>query len=206
MQWISHSASVLINAIDSQATDGALPLSEFVGAERAIYMWRRTIKAPHKASISASHAMDWILECVTTTVGRIENQRVNHGLNIDLVFQPSTLTPEKQKTLQNVLENSKKRKAVLSVIESLSAATPALYVGQTKNVRRRVYEHLTNRTDFGKAVEEHISTKWENLEFSYLSLGPYSEADDKFPIQRDRELFELIAAKLTVAAFTKRPG
>jgi hypothetical protein len=197
---------VLIDAADSEQPEGHSKLSEYLPKHSAIYMWRRTIKAPPRALISPKYAFEWIIECVTLTVGKVSNQRVNHGLHIDLLFKPSDLTLDKRKTLHRLLENDLTRIAILKIIETMGASTPALYVGQASDVRRRVMQHLNLETDFGRSVENYIPNKWDDLEFQYLPFGQYTPEDTNFPNKPERELFEMIAAKLTIAAFTQRPG
>ena len=69
-------------------------------------------------------------------------------------------------------------------LEEVALHLPALYVGESGNLLRRVREHLHGESQFGSTVAEDPDLSWIDLDLFYWEL---SEASEKRPApQSDR--------------------
>lgn len=145
--------------------------------------------------------LEWLDGAANVPFGEVRERRLSHYLKVgSLQLSGGGLPDDKRRTFASFLKNSKNRRWVAEFLADLSGHSPALYVGETGRLPMRVLQHLRSETDFGIFIEKS-TLDWSQLRLFYVNLG--SASPDEKPT---RTALEYLAATLTIAGRTSRPG
>jgi hypothetical protein len=194
--WKSYTADQVLDFRD--------PVEQLIEPGPAIYLWKRSFR-PQVSDLTDSVAfMGWLRRVITAPVAQMEQIRVAHFLTIQGISLSGELTDEKIHWLSDFTKRPENKELIVHFLKALAVQAPALYVGETKNASKRIVQHLEGETLFGIQINESKDLNWSDLEFHYLPLktsNPESPSAKQF-----RTALELIAANVTIAGMTKRPG
>ena len=193
-KWERVAAYELLEAV----ADGNLDV--LVPDASAVYMWKRRLRPPTEARHDGRVLVEWVDEQLDTPQGSVRSKRLGTFLTAERIdLRAARLPSSKSEILRRWTSKERNRKWLVNFLQDLSEHAPALYVGETGNLRNRVRDHLKGRTDFSGAVEVHFS--WSDLDFFYYELGPPREAGTEW-----RRTIEYVTTGITIGGFTQRPG
>jgi hypothetical protein len=168
----------------------------------AVYMWKLRLMHDDLVAYDPSLTLRHVLRLTTTPQGRTPLAPASHGLmSLGLEVCGHGLTPPQRKTLTKFLAKPANNRWMISYLRDLEQHLPALYVGETGNLPKRVKDHLAALTDFGRSIAKEPRLTWAGLNFFYISLGDATDVENAM-----RKTIEYFTAVLTVSAFTRRPG
>ena len=196
VSWQSISADEILSYNGS--------VSDLVGSGPALYLWKRNFRPQPKDMADSVLFMAWLRRVISAPVAEMEGIRIAHFLTVRGISLSGELTEIKDGYLASFSKSEKGRKIILKFLDDLAGQAPALYVGETDKVSRRVLDHLNGETLFGTQINESEHLGWSDLEFHYLELkikDPESANSKDF-----RTALEQIAANVTIAGLTKRAG
>ena len=179
--------------------------SQVVPNSPAIYTWRLRLE-PSRAELSSQMALVDHLRRVSeiplaSFVPTVNDRRLrSKGYEIG----GSGLTVEKINSLGELAEHKSGREFLAKFLKLLQARLPAIYTGETDNVRRRVREHIDGTTDFAISWVDDCGYGWDRLQFAYLVL-PGEEFSGKEG-KRARTALEYFAAQVSLSGYTDRAG
>ena len=183
--------------VESLAEGG---LQDLLGECSAIYMWKRSLRTTAEADNSPDEMMKWINSLVESPQGVVRGKRLGPFLHVTgLELRPNSLTGPQQETLQRWLRQPKARRWLRNYLAQLASHTPALYVGETTRLHRRIKEHLSGETNFGASIEGRI--QWDDLDLHYYDMGESQQEDNK-----RRRAIEYLTNAFTIGGYTQRPG
>lgn len=195
--WTAVRSTDLVEAYETES------LRDVLGRQSAIYMWKLTMRFPDIGMSDAAALVDAIDRLLRMPYGRIMRHRLSHFATIpQLDLRGSGLPNEKKAQLYGwASRRGANRKWLRSFIESLSQHAPALYVGETGNLRHRIRAHMSAETDFGLTIAKDQSLDWQLLDLYYLPVGPESDEDSNL-----RRALEYVTTVVSIGGFTTRPG
>lgn len=183
--------------VESLAEGG---LRDLLGECSAIYMWKRNLRTTAGADSSADEMLKWINSLVESPQGVVRSKRLGPFLHVTgLELRPNSLTGRQQETLRRWLRQPKARRWLRNYLGQLSSHTPALYVGETTKLHRRVKEHLSGETSFGASIEDKI--QWDELDLHYYEIGESQQEENS-----TRRAIEYLTNAFTIGGYTQRPG
>lgn len=138
--------------------------------EPAIYLWKRSIKAPQECQASEELFSEWLQNALRTPNAVISESKLNHCAQIkELRVGGGVLSEEKIQTLASLSQNTKGRKTLIGYIESLGNFFPPIYVGQTKQLRARVIDHLEGKTELDSYMKT-IGLTFDDVSLEYCII------------------------------------
>jgi hypothetical protein len=183
---------------------GNSSMAEIVPAGSAVYAWRRKFRAPPGIAADPVALASWIAATTKTPSAILPEKELSHYLLLHgISIGGAALTESKLLTLATWAAEPKSRHWLLSMVESIGALAPPLYIGETDNLARRVKDHLGDKTDFSNTLLHKLKLTWQDCELNYCPVPAElltTDAKDR------RTLVELVVARLTVAGCTSRPG
>jgi hypothetical protein len=206
VQPITIAASDLVEDLASDQTLARLP------TDAAIYFWKLRLAPPDEVSDYDADGWRRHLDRLSSIPqGRLPSVRFSHSIRAEqIVVGGGGLTQDKRNTLYSVVSTFQGARAVRRFLEQVQDQVPAMYVGETGNLRRRIKQHLSGDSDFALEVVRDGGFSWDDLVLGYCSLG--SEQSDEVSEEpaadttKVRRALEYLAAELTIANYTKRPG
>lgn len=166
----------------------------------AIYMWKRNLHRNAGIGVEARQLTAWLDRLIDSPHGATGRRRLGHFLEVSSIeLRPAALTERQSTILKQWLTEPKRGRWLLRYLSHLAPHTPALYVGETGNIRQRTRDHMRANTDFGRTIEAFLP--WEQLDLHYYELGPQSEDESQL-----RKALEYMTTALTIGGFTQRPG
>jgi len=179
-------------------------MTENVPARSAVYAWKRKFQPPSGILSDPVALAEWIAKTVKTPSAILSERELSHYLLLHgISIGRAPLTDDKLNTLSAWTTDTKSRRWLSQMVQSIGALTPPLYIGETDNLARRVKDHLGHKTDFSMTLRDKLNLTWQDCELLYC-LVP--EDFLKIDAKARRTLLELIVARLTVAGCTSRPG
>lgn len=176
-------------------------------SDPAVYVWMRDITPPASIRHSAVKMERWVLavsEAPLSVEGPLD---ISHYARIlSMEFGGGSLPSLKKDTLSKLCSQPKGRLLLTAVLQELTNMAPALYVGETDSLARRVWEHISGATDFSHRLEEIPDWEWGRLSLRYICLPkPPSVTDTDMPKQV-RTLLETIVSRVSLGVSVKRVG
>lgn len=177
-------------------------ISTLVPPRSAIYLWKMRLKPPSYLLQDPGLFLQWLERAASTTFGELRDRPLCHYLHLGSIqLRGAGLPPDKRQTFSQFLaKSSKNRHWMTQFLSELGQHNPALYVGETGNLRTRTMQHLHYQTDFGAFVEGS-EFDWTDLELHFFDLGEPSSEEKAI-----RTALEYLSATLTIAGRTSRPG
>lgn len=177
---------------------------DLLGTGSAIYLWKRHFRPAQQDLADSQKFMSWLQRVIGAPVAYLEKVRVAHFLTFSGVALSGELTEDKLLFLSSQAKTMEGRKRLAAFLHGLADQTPALYVGETDEISKRPYSHMSGETDFGMAIDKSTTTSWFDLDLHFLRLdftNTESEVAKKY-----RTALEQIAANVTIAGLTRRAG
>jgi hypothetical protein len=178
------------------------PLATLLPETPAVYMWKLRLRNEGLVVHDPDRTLRQLSRITKISQGSTQPISTSHGLKllgID-VCGPG-LPGNKKKVLAKFLSRPANSRWMLDYLEELEQHLPALYVGETGNLSKRAFDHLSGVTDFARLRERDPDLTWGDLNLYYTNIGGPSDADSPL-----RKAVEYITAVVTVSAFTQRPG
>ena len=202
MSWQNYSGKQLKELYQSAESGlvGAIP------NKPGIYMWKLRASTPEMERESRwTQFVDLLDERCNTKLGEhLPNQ--GHWISYGPVeIRGNKLTEHKKNTL-NRLKRTAQQTYTREFLQHLNAHTPALYVGEAKDLLLRINQHLNEETDFATRMKEgglsfdKLHLWWWELDQQFEKI--FEEVDD----QSIRQTLEYITNMVSIGAYTKRPG
>ncbi len=196
--WKKVAGSQLVEAND-EGFIGDVP------DECGIYIWKLAVR-PLRPFHTTSELVDHIRSRLQTPVGSTNGQLgLFYQIN-NLTIQGRDLTTNNidQLTIQADQAGQGRlfRSFMKEFLESLEAFTPALYVGEAQDLRKRVKDHLVGRTGFSDFITKESSLDFSKLDFYFFVSPPFLHVNDS----RTREALEYIATMTSLSGFGQRAG
>lgn len=203
-RWTRVRGTELTESFDGEQVEDVV-----VPDAQAIYCWKRNLKPPASALLTAQTLIEWITDRIEAPSALVENRPLAHFAVLErLVLRGAPLSEEKLGELESFLGSKKNRHWMQGFLDDLSSHTPPLYVGESRRLRERVGEHLRGESGFGKKMLDS-AVKWDELDFYFcrLSQGPES-SDPQLRKQSTahRTMLEMLATSLTIAGYVDRRG
>jgi hypothetical protein len=198
LKWRTVGAQELLEA----ATDE--DIGQIVPSLPGVYVWRRSFEVPSHCVGSSNQFKKWIDDIAKNPAARLTRSPISFCMwSEGFQVGGGGLTEDKTRTLDSLSQNRQGRELLASFVESLSSFSPAIYVGQTDNLRRRARSHVHGRTNLSEYVDG-LGLSLGDLTFSYVVLGKSEESSDA--ATEARELMELLAQRTLAPFGTNRPG
>ena len=178
-------------------------IAELLPERSAVYIWKRNLRYRGSESATAEDLTAWIAQQVRTPNGRILSKQISHFARIpEFELRPKDLDPKRRKVFTNwFLRNPGNKRMMERYMSGLAAHLPALYVGETGNLPKRIRQHLNEDTQFDKTVAFDSDLSWLDLDLFYLDLGDPSDNESQI-----RQAIELVTTAVTIGGFTRRAG
>jgi hypothetical protein len=198
-----------ITGLESEAISGtdlvralqAGNLGDLLPKQSAIYLWKLRVK-PEVARQNGQGLLEHMDRIASLPQGRLSDIPLGRGLLIqDFLLGGTGLTDKKREELAKLVRTPKGATFVWRYLMFLQTQIPAIYVGETGDLPRRIKEHLDGATDFGGTVIADPDLEWEDLMLEFVRMG--EPADDGAP---PRRALEYLATLLTISSYTQRPG
>jgi hypothetical protein len=195
--WVSFRGPELLEAFDQG------DLTDLLGRHSAIYMWKLALRPSLLAKTDPVALLDFIDRVMRTPYGTVAPRRLSHFVWLDgFRIRGPGLPDEKRRHLRRWAEAKPSNRRWLQLyLLSLSDHAPTLYVGETGSLSSRIGQHLSGETDFGQTVAAFGSLEWSLLDLHYVSVGAETENESSL-----RKALEYVAAVVTVAGLTTKPG
>jgi len=178
---------------------------------RAVYLWRRCLRAEPEAAVSDAKFREWI----RNTISRPYVSTGELRLRAHQALRPATVRSDfvrlkgveigggehamealAQADLEPESPNVLRRWYVVLQHAALEYG-PVLYVGESSDLGQRIRDHLGGSTPLLGRLEA-LGLSLAGVSVSYLPLPDWDE--------KERRLFEKILTHLLVAPLTIRPG
>lgn len=204
IRWHRVRGTELVEAFDGEQVEDIV-----VPDAQAIYCWKRSLRPPQIALLTAKTLMEWIDTRIAAPSALVENRPLAHFAVLErMVLRGTPLSPDKLAVLETFLSSKANRIWMRGFLDDLTGHTPPLYVGESRRLRERVGEHMRGETGFGqKMLGAHVG--WEELEFFYCQLSAGSEPEDpqlQKRAQAQRTMLEMLTTSLTIAGYVDRRG
>lgn len=178
------------------------PLATILPQAPAVYMWKLRLRLDDLIVHDPDRTLRQLMRVTKVSQGRTHPIPTSHGLRLlGIEVCGAGLPDYKQKILTQFLARPANSRWMLNYLEGLEQHLPALYVGETGNLSKRAFDHISGVTDFARLLEHDPELTWEDLNLYYASIGGPTDADSPL-----RKAVEYITAVVTVSAFTQRPG
>lgn len=170
----------------------------------AIYMWRLRLEPtchPSDAPEVMKHYKR-LARLPQGETGEIPLGRMARVTNLEL---GGVAFPEKKaEHLDDFLASPENSSFLHEYLSHLERTLPALYCGESDNLRRRTKEHLTTPTRVNQLVKDEANEiTWADLRLDYV----YLEGDAEISMsENQRKALEYFTGVMCVAAYTKRLG
>jgi len=192
--WGRAEGEDLVNAYGGSSNDSMLENAP------AIYLWKRNLRPEFSEKNNSQKMLDWCRRLVETPVASFKPSRISHSarsLGFELVGSLDT----KADQMYELLKSHEGRDWVFNYLKALEDHAPALYVGQTDNLERRIKEHLRGSKGFGREISDNPAWDWSSLHLRYYLIdGPAAE------IKHQLEAIEYVTQVITIAGLTTRAG
>ena len=197
--WKALHATELGDALESSTFDQLVP------TQPAVYLWRRKLLAPNSCHSSHSACQDWVKQVVQPPAASLTRRPLSHCVWTNgLQIGGGELTPEKQETLNRVCSQSDRRRVLIDYIETLTAFTTPIYVGQATDLRKRIAQHMKGETALYEYVKDQLHLSWDDLELRYLPLSKSTDLSENARLLL--QLLELVTQRVLAPFGTERPG
>lgn len=169
--------------------------------QSAIYLWKIRVM-PNVARRDGQGILKHIDRISQLPQGRLRNVPIGRGLTIEEFLIGGTgLNERKRSDLSQLVRTANGATVVWKFLMFLQGQMPAIYVGETGDLPRRIKEHLEGSTDFGRTVNEDPVLTWEDLVLDVVRMGDVGE--DGVP---SRRALEYLTTLMTISSYTQRPG
>lgn len=168
----------------------------------AIYLWKLRLRS-HTTPGDLPGLMREAEELTKALQGSVAGVRASHSLRIGRVDIRGQGLGNKAAGLREFLGAPANRRWFLLYLEHLEAQLPAIYCGETGNLKDRVRQHISGQSDFGRFVQSSGEYDWRRLNLFWYVAGPPVEGEAFSAKRRAIEHFTTI---LTISPLTKRPG
>lgn len=176
-------------------------LGEFLPDTPGLYMWKWSLRAPPHCLHDSKAMLDWCDKIASSSFGEVSAISLSHYLQIGSITVGGTgLNSTKSGDLRLFLDSAKRRRWFAGFMASIEQHSPAIYVGETDCLSRRIREHMDGLSGFGSKIEEAPDVNWKSLALYILDFG------DRPIGERLRKAFEYVATLTTISGMTDRPG
>ena len=197
--WKVLHATELSDALESSTLDQLLP------TQPAVYLWRRKLLAPNSCRSSNSACHEWVKKVVQPPAATLTRRPLSHCVWTNgLQIGGGELTREKQETLHRICAQSDRRRVLIDYIETLTAFTTPIYVGQATDLRKRIAQHMKGETALYEYVKDQLRLSWDDLELRYLPVSKSTDLSENGRLLL--QLLELVTQRLLAPFGTERPG
>jgi hypothetical protein len=185
----------------------------------AVYAWYRDLRVLQRhvgSPESFLMALDRLLEA---NLSATFQGKIGYLYQVSLVEKPSHLGSKSRKTLEVIASDENSRRALVNILEAATFLQAPLYVGKALNLRRRMNEHLDEKSPLiQRFYDAKIDISECVLRYRYLTdaealdlLRPTSEEknEDDFGSENHdavATMVEELLTRLSPSAFVKRPG
>jgi hypothetical protein len=176
-------------------------LGDYLPSTPGLYMWKWSLHPPQHCIHDPKAMLEWCDKIASSSFGEVSAISLTHYLQIGSIrVAGSGLNSTKTDDLRLFLDSTKRRRWFAGFMASLEPHSPAIYVGETDCLSRRIKEHMDGLTGFGSKIEESADISWTSLALYVLDFG-------EKPIgERLRMAFEYVATLATISGMTDRPG
>ena len=205
MKWANESGIHLLQALNGPGQSG---LNGIIPATPGIYMWKLQVNTHEMQQCNEWDSfIDLLKQRCNTILGEDIPNAGNWVTYKGTELRGKKLPESKEKTLRG-LGNHQQQQYTRRFLSTLDIHAPALYVGESSNLRTRVKEHLRGETGFAERLKDTGEIAFENLQFWYLEIeeenfGRIFHDQDKTTI---RKTFEYVTTMASIGAFTNRAG
>lgn len=174
-----------------------------------IYIWKICPKR-YDLGTSRESYMQRVEFLATLSQGVLPSIAISHSVMIEgLAIKGRGLSQDNLIALHSFLGQEPNRRWFRKYLESLESQLPALYCGETGNLRLRLAQHLRGETSFGESVLQDPYLEWPDLAVHYCFLGPGGTAQEPqeqgIPSRR-RQAIEHLTTILSISPRVRRPG
>jgi len=173
-------------------------LGEILPNVAGVYAWK--LNPISRALVPADYdgILKQLLHVMSLPLGRVESKHLSHSLAIGIEIRGQKLEGDKLDAIREWLKDIDNAAWMIKYLSQIDQHMPALYVGNTNSIVKRVSQHLSETNGFGKRVALHRRLNWRDMTFYWLELPGASK-----PVL---ESIEMITQSLSVAAFSERIG
>lgn len=183
-------------------TQGGESLTTLLPVTPAVYMWKLRLRSETLVAHDPERTLRHLVRLAKIPQGRTLPISASQGLALlGIEVCGPGLPDNKKKVFAKFLAQPKNSRWLINYLESLEQHLPALYVGETGNLAKRAFEHLSGLTDFGSTLSTEPGLTWADLNLYYMPIGGTSDSDSPL-----RKAVEYITAVVTISAFTRRAG
>jgi hypothetical protein len=193
-----------ISLTDSLAQD-----LDSIQVRPGIYMWKICPKR-YDLGTSREAYMQRVKFLANVTQGVLPSITISHSVTIEgLAIKGRGLSQENLGALHNFLGQEPNRRWFRKYLDSLEMHLPAIYCGESGNLRLRLAQHLRGETSFGESVAQDPHLEWPDLAVHYCFLGPArteQEPQEEGTPSRRRQAIEHLTTILSISPRVRRPG
>jgi hypothetical protein len=181
-------------------------ISSVIPERPGVYVWARSYRAPVAALTSPSAFKNWVLQELSTPIGRIGPINLRHlGSIQELTLGGQATSEDKLETLEWVSKSPKLRRIVIDLAEGCGGFGPTLYVGEASNLALRVFQHLAGVTDFASRLDEQLKVDPSSLLLRFAIIPASPNPEDNRP-KAFRTLLEDFVTRSTLGSLVDRIG
>lgn len=193
MIWKSQEGIYLSEYLSLNSLDEILPNVP------GVYAWK--LNPVSRALVPADYEgiLRQLLHVMGLPLGRLEGKRLSHSLMLGgLEIRGQSLERDKLNAIKDWLKDIDNASWMISYLSQIDRHMPALYVGNTNSIVKRVKQHMSEASGFGARVAKHPKLNWRDMTLHWLELPGASK-----PVL---ESIEMITQSLSVSAFSERIG
>lgn len=169
----------------------------------AVYAWFRDLTLSPAVLDSEEDFIDTVLQLLGKPLSEKRESRIPPFYEVGLTIKPKQLSEKKERSLRHYATNENVRHEIGSALEAMIFWQVPLYIGKTKRLARRVWDHVRRETELAERLEMMgLGIQECLLAYMPISYGDVEETD-LIPLE---QLVEDIITKLSTPGFVRRPG
>ena len=169
----------------------------------AVYAWFRDLTLSPAVLGSKENFVNAVLQLFENPLSEKRESHISPFYEVGLTIKPKQLSEKKERALRHYAMNENIRHEIGNALEAMIFWQIPLYIGKTKRLAGRVWDHVRRETD----LAERLETMGLGIQECLLAYMPISyhdvEETSLIPLE---QLVEDIITRLSAPGFVRRPG